>query len=131
MHYSVIAERLSVRLIIMQSVSVFKYDIFSGPPTVSTFTCVDLSGNIGGAVNVTVSWTLSGGDSADSYLISITTNAPQTPYGGLLNITNPIVTQHELTGFMIGYEYNITVRGICGGQEGSESEPLTITLQGK
>ena len=131
MHYSVIAERLSVRLIIMQSVSVFKYDISSGPPTVSTFTCVDLSGNIGGAVNITVSWTLSDGDSADSYLISITTNAPQTPYGGLLNITNASVTEHELSGFMIGYEYNITVRGICGGQEGRESEPLAITLQGK
>ena len=81
-------------------------------------------------MNVTVSWTLSGGDSADFYLINITTNAPQTPYGGLLNITTPSVTQHELTGFMAGYEYNITVHGICGGQEGSESELLTIRPQG-
>ena len=80
---------------------------------------------------MTVSWTLSGGDSADFYLINITTNALQTPYGGLLNITTASVTQHELTGFMTGYEYNITVRGICGGQEGMESEPLTITPQGK
>ena len=81
---------------------------------------------------MTVSWTLSGGDSADFYLINITTNAPQTPYGGLLNITNASVTQHELTGFMAGYmyEYNITVRGSCGSQMGSESEPLTITPQG-
>ena len=78
---------------------------------------------------MTVSWTLSGGDSADYYLINITTNAPQIPYGGLLNIT---VTQHELTGFMAGYEYNITVCGVnCGSQEGRESEPLTITPQGE
>ena len=81
---------------------------------------------------MTVSWTLSGGDSADFYLINITTNAPQTPYDGLLNITTASVTQHELTGFMTGYEYNITVRGVnCGSQEGSESEPLTIRPQGK
>ena len=94
---------------------------------------VDLSGDISGAVNVTLSWTLSGGDSADFYLISITTNAPQTPYGGLLNITAS-VTQYELTGFMAGYEYNITVRGVtsnCGGLVGRENEPLTIIPQGK
>ena len=83
-------------------------------------------------MNVTVSWTLSGGDSADFFLINITTNALQTPYGGLLNITNASVTQHELTSFMAGYEYNITVRGVnCGSQEGRESEPLRITPQGK
>ena len=77
---------------------------------------------------VTVNWTLSGGDSADFYLINITTNAPQTPYGGLLNITSASVT---ITGFMAGYEYNITVRGVnCGSVEGNESEPLTITPQG-
>ena len=81
---------------------------------------------------MTVSWTLSGGDSADFFLINITTNAPQTPYGGLLNITTGSVTQHELTGFMAGYEYNITVRGVnCGSQEGRESEPLTVTPQGE
>jgi len=82
-------------------------------------------------VNVTVNWTLSGGDSPDFYLINITTNAPQIPYGGLLNITSANVTQYELIGFMAGYEYNITVRGVnCGSQEGRESEPLTITHQG-
>jgi len=82
-------------------------------------------------VNVSVSWTLSGGDSADFYLINITSNAPQTPYEGLLNIPNASVTQYELTGFMAGYEYNITVSGVnCGSQEGNESEPLTITPQG-
>ena len=49
---------------------------------------------------------------------------PQTPYGGLLNITNASVTQHELTGFIAGYEYNITVRGVnCKNQEGGESDP--------
>ena len=81
---------------------------------------------------MTVSWTLSGGDSADFYLINITTNALQTPYGGLLNITTASVTQHELTGFMTGYEYNITVRGVnCGSQEGGQSEPLKITPQGR
>ena len=80
---------------------------------------------------MTVSWTLSGGDSADFYLINITTNAPQTPYGGLLNTTTANVTQCELTGLMAGYEYDITVRGTCGGQEGSDSEPLAITPQGK
>ena len=103
---------------------------FAGPPTVPTLSCVDLSEDVSGAVNVTVSWTLSDGDSADFYLINITTNAPQTPYGGLLNITTASVTQHELTGFMAGYEYIITVRGICGGQEGRESEPLKINPQG-
>ena len=78
-----------------------------------------------------MSWTLSGGDSADFYLINITTNAPQTPYGGLLNITTSSVTQRELTGFMTGYEYNITVRGVnCGSLVGRESEPLTIAPQG-
>ena len=79
-----------------------------------------------------MSWTLNGGESVDFYLINITTNATQTPYGGLLNITTASVTQHELTGFMADYEYNITVRsGICGGLVGRESEPLTITPQGK
>ena len=84
-------------------------------------------------MNVIVSWTLSGGDNADFYLINITTNAPQTPYEGLLNTTTASVTQHELTGFMAGYEYSITVRGVtanCGGLVGRESEPLTITPQG-
>ena len=83
---------------------------------------------------MTVSWTLSGGDNADFYLINITTNALQTPYGGLLNITTGSVTQYELTGFMAGYEYNITVHGVtanCGGLVGRESEPLTITPQGR
>ena len=76
-----------------------------------------------------MNWTLSDGDSADFYLINITTN---TPYGGLLNITNASVTQRELTGFMAGYEYNVTVRGVnCRSQEGRESEPLVITPQGK
>ena len=78
-----------------------------------------------------MSWTLIGGGSADFYLISIMTNAPMSPYGGLLNITTASVTQHELTGFMEGYEYNITVCGVnCGSQEGRESEPLTVTPQG-
>ena len=108
--------------------------IFTGPPSTPTLSLVDLSEDVSGAVNVTVSWTLSGGDSADFYLIVITTNAPQTPYGGLLNITIGSVTQYELSGFMTGYEYNITIRGvtvISGGLLGRESELLTITPQGK
>ena len=77
---------------------------------------------------VTVHWTLSRRDSANFYLVNINTNAPLTPYGGLLNITSASVT---ITGFMADYEYNITVRGVnCGNQEGNESEPLTITPQG-
>ena len=97
-----------------------------GPPPVPILSFVGLSGDGNGAVNVTVNWTLS--DGADFYLISITTNVPQTPYGGLLNVT---VTQHELTGFMAGYEYNITVCGVnCGSQKGSDSEPLKIRPQG-
>ena len=81
-------------------------------------------------MNATVSWALSGGDSSDFYLINITTNAPQTPYGGLLNITTASVT-HELTGFMAGYEYNITVCGVnCRKLEGGKSEPLSITPKG-
>jgi len=92
---------------------------------------VDLSEDTNGAVAVTVCWTLSGGDSAESYLINITTNDPDPPYGGLLNISNASVTQRELTGFRTGYEYITTVRGVnCGSQEGNESEPLTITPQG-
>ena len=102
----------------------------SGSPSVPSVSCVDLSGDVSGAVNVTVSWTLSGGDNADFYLINITTNSLQTPYGGLVNITTASVTQYELTGFMTGHEYNITVRGSCGNQIGSESEPLIITPQG-
>ena len=103
-----------------------------GAPSVPTLSCIDLTEDSDGTVNVTVSWTLSGGDSADFYLINITTNASQTPYGGLNNIiASASVTQYELTGFMAGYEYNITVRGVnCRSQEGSESEPLTIRPQG-
>ena len=85
-------------------------------------------------MNVIVSWTLSGGESADLYFIGISTNAPQTPYGGLLYIATASVTQRELTGFMTGYEYNITVRGVtsnCGGLVGRESEPLTIRINSK
>ena len=90
-----------------------------------------LSQDVSGGVNVTVSWTLSGGDSADFYLINIITTAPQTPYGGLLNITAG-VTQYELTGFQTDYQYNITVHGInCLNQEGGESEPLIVTPQSK
>ena len=66
-----------------------------------------------------MNWTLSGGDSANFYLINITTNAPQIPYDGLLNITNASVTQYELTGFMAGYEYSITIHGVnCRMQKG-------------
>ena len=102
-----------------------------GPPSVPILSCVDLSEDVSGAVNVAVNWTLSGGDSAGFYLINIATNAPQTPYGGLLNITTASVTQHELTGFMADYVYNITVRGVnCGNQKGNQSEPLKIKPQG-
>ena len=104
---------------------------FPGPPSLPDLSCAYLSEDTNGTVSVTVSWTLSGGESADFYLISITTNDPQPPYGGPLNITDASVTQHELTGFKAGYEYNITVRGVnCGSQEGNESEPLIITPQG-
>ena len=125
------------RLLIQVGFIVWSLSLFisSGPPSVYTLSCVDSSGDVtSGAVNVTVSWTLSGGDSADFYLINITTNALQTPYGGLLNITTGSVTQHVLTDFMAGFEYNITVRGVtsnCGGLVGRESEPLTITPRGK
>ena len=79
-------------------------------------------------MNVTVHWKLSGRDTADFYLINITTNTPQTLYDGILNITSSSVT---IAGFMANYEYNITVRGVnCGNQEGIESEPWTITRQG-
>ena len=103
-----------------------------GPSIIATLSCVGLSANVSGAVNVIVSWTLSGGDSADFYLINITTNAPQTPYGGLLNITTGSVAQHELTGFMAGYEYSIAVHGVnCESQEGNESIPLVVTPIGQ
>ena len=102
-----------------------------GIPPAPTGSCVDLSEDDSGSVNVTVSWTLSGGDSADFYLIDITTNTSRIPYHRLLNITNTSVRQYELTGFIVGHEYNITVHGVnCRSQEGGESEPLTITPQG-
>ena len=102
--------------------------ISSGPPSLPILSCVDLSEDSNGSVSVTVSWVL---NSADFYLINITTNDPQPPYGGLLNVSNASVTQCELTGFKAGYEYDITVRGVnCGSQEGNESEPLIITPQG-
>ena len=100
--------------------------ISSGSPSIPTLSYVDFSGNVSGTVNVTVSWTLSGGDSADFYLISITTSAPQLSCGGLLNITTASVTQYKLTGFMAGYEYNITVHGVKTNCAGRQSEPLTI-----
>ena len=105
----------------------------SGPPSsVPTLSCVNLSGDVSGTVKVTVSWTLSGGGSVDSYLISIAANAPQAPYGGLLNITTGSVTQHELTGFLASFEYILMIRGInCVNLEGNESEPMAITPQGK
>ena len=100
---------------------------FPGSPIVN-ISNHSLSQHADRVVNVTVSWILSGGDSVDFYLINIITNAPQTPYGGLLNITTASVT---LTAFIAGYEYNISVRGVnCGSQEGRESEPLTIRPQG-
>ena len=105
--------------------------ISSGPPSVSNLSCVGLSEDVSGAMNVTVSWTLSGGDGADFYLINITTNAPQIPYGGLLNITTANATQRELTGFVAGYEYNITVRGVnCRRPVGGRIERLSITPKG-
>jgi len=97
-----------------------------------TLYCLNLSEDVSEAVGVTVSWALSGGDGADFYLINITTNDPQPPYGGLLNITTPSVTHFELIEFRTGYEYSITVRGVnCGSQEGSDSEPLIITPEGR
>ena len=103
--------------------------MYSDPPTLNFF-CINLSKDTDGAVNITANWTLSGGDSADFYLINITTNASQIPYGGLLNVTNASVTQYQLTGFLEGYGYNITVCGVnCGRQKGRESEPLTVTPQ--
>ena len=105
--------------------------VLLGSTIISTLSCVNLSGDVSGSVNVTVSWTLSGGNSADFYLINITTDAPQTPYGGLLNITSANITHHELAGFKANYEYNITLSGVnCASQERSESEPLTIRPQG-
>ena len=106
------------------------FNTFSTGPFIETFVCVDLCEGLIETVNATVNWTLSGGDSADSYLINITTNASHVPYGGFLKITTANVTQHKLTGFCTNNEYKLTLRGICGGQEGSESEPLTITPQG-
>ena len=105
----------------------------SGPPSVN-LSCVNLSEAVNGSMNVTVGWTLIGGDSADFYLINITcTNAPQLPSDGFVNITNASVTQYELTGFQSGYDYNIVLRAEttnCGGLVGRASEPLRITPRG-
>lgn len=82
---------------------------------------------------MSLNWTLSGEDRAEFYLINITTDASNTPYDGLLNITNASVLQHQLTGFIAAYNYNITIRGVtvnCGGLVGSESETLQIIPQG-
>ena len=114
--------------------SIYRFDSQSysaGHPSVLTVYCIGISRDVSKAVNVTVNWILSDGDSADFYFIKIATNAPHIPYRGLLNITNTSVTRYELTGFVAGYEYNITVHGVnCKGQEGDESEPLTIRTQG-
>ena len=83
-----------------------------GIPPVPTVSCVDLFEDDSGSVNVTVRWRPSGGDTADFYLVNISTNSSQIPYGGLLNITNASVTQHKLTGFIVGHEYNITLHGV-------------------
>ena len=102
-----------------------------GPPPVPILSCVNLSKDVSGAVNVTVNWTLSDGGNADFYLINITTNAPLTPYGGLLNISaSASVILYELTGFKAGYEYSVTVRSICGSKKSGESKLLTINPQG-
>ena len=102
-----------------------------GPPPVPILACVGLSKDVSGAVNVTVNCTLSDGDNADFYLINITTNAPLTPYGGLLNISaSASVTLYKLTGFKAGYEYSVTVRSICGSKKSGESKLLTINPQG-
>ena len=102
----------------------------SGPPAVN-LSCGNLSEAVNGSVNVTVSWTLIGEDSADFYLINITcTNAPQLPHEGFVNASD---TQYKLTGFLSGYDYNIVVRGVtrsCGVLVGMESEPLIITPRG-
>ena len=104
--------------------------MISGPPTVPILSFVGFSEDVCRAVNVTLSWTLLDGEGI-GYLINIITNAPLTPYGGLLNITSDNATQYELTDFLAGYEYNITVRGVnCGSQEGDKSELLTIRPQG-
>ena len=95
-----------------------------------TLSCIDLTEDTNGTVDVTVSWTLSGGDRAEFYLININTNAPLTPYRGLLNITSDNVTEYELTGFTAGYEYNITVRGVTANCGGLDSKTLRITPQG-
>ena len=92
----------------------------TGQPSAPTLSCIGLSRDVNGTVNVTVSWTLSGGD---SYIIKTTTKPS-------IIIPNPTVTQYELTGFMAGYEYSITVHGVnCGDLEGRESEPITIKPQ--
>ena len=107
--------------------STVSYSFVFSVPSAVNLSCVNLFEDVRGGLNITVSWTLSDEDSADFYLINITTSAPQTPYGGLLNITTASVTQYELTGFLADHQYNITVRVNCGGLEGSESEPLIIT----
>ena len=110
-----------------KSVEYKQFDILiSSGPRIENISCRYVSESFTGKINVNVGWNQSDGDSTAFY---ITTNAPQTPSGGLVNITTGSVTQHELTGFMAGYDYNITVCGICGGQVG-KSEPLTITPQG-
>lgn len=79
-------------------------------------------------------WTMSGEKDADFYLMNITTNAPQTPYSGILNITTASDTQYELNGFLVGYEYIITLYSVIvkhNGLKWSSSEPLTIRLQGR
>ena len=105
---------------------------FLGPPSIPSLSCVGLSQNLSGAVNVTVNWTLNDENSADFYLINITTNALHTPYGGLLNITTANITQHKLTGLIAESEYNITLYGVnCVNQQGKASEPLIIRPQGR
>ena len=63
--------------VFLEPYSIHVYSSLGPPSSVPTLSCVDLSEDVSGTVKVTVSWTLSGGGSVDSYLISIITNAPR------------------------------------------------------
>lgn len=93
--------------------------MISGPPLVPTLSCVDLSEYVSGAVNMTVSWTLSGGTFLLTHMMDFW--------------ISPIPVSHTINWLVLWQViigYNIHVHGVnCGSQEGDESELLTITTQ--
>lgn len=127
----------------MHCLRLYFVSLCSGPPSVPIFSHVNLSGHIGSSVRISVNWTLSGGDSADFYLVYITYRdwySYHYPYfhrgrynisttSGRYNYSQRFIGGGEWSNFQKDFDSAIRVRGVnCGSQEGSESGYLRISL---